>query len=191
MEHLDEQFLELKQQQQKLEQMKIANGEVELQGKKLKFVDVLFFEEKMQMRIPESFTDMPLEIARIKYPAEQRPKIIKMNEDGSINITLGLYPEMLKKEAVQECIDTLQTVIERMNPANRFFEKQVLVEEQLTVGYFDYKSNALDSDLYNIMFVTPIAGKTMLGTFNCKMSDKDDWSILALQMMMSIKDLSS
>ncbi len=190
MDHLDEQFLELKQQQQKLERMKITNGEVELQGKKLKFVDVTFFEEKMQMRIPESFTDMPLEIARIKYPAEQRPKIIKMNEDGSINITLGLYPEMLKKEAVQECIDTLQTVIERMNPANRFFEKQVLVEEQLTVGYFDYKSNALDSDLYNIMFVTPIAGKTMLGTFNCKMSDKDDWSILARQMIMSIKDLS-
>ena len=145
----------------------------------------------MQMRIPESFTDMPLEIAKIKYPAEQRPKIIKMNEDGSINITLGLYPEMLKKEAVQECIDTLQTVIERMNPANRFFEKQVIMEEKLTVGYFDYKSNALDSDLYNMMFVTPINGKTMLGTFNCKMSDKDDWSILVVQMIMSIKDLSN
>jgi len=33
MDHLDEQFLELKQQQQKLEKMKIAYGEVELQGK--------------------------------------------------------------------------------------------------------------------------------------------------------------
>jgi hypothetical protein len=133
---------------------------------------------------------MPLNFAKIKYPAEQRPQIIKMNEDGSINVTLSLYAEKLKKEDVPDCIVALKAVIDRMNPANIFFELKTEQSETLTVGYFDYKSNAIDSDLYNIMFVAPIAGNTMLGTFNCRLSDRENWQTIVLQMILSIRDLT-
>jgi hypothetical protein len=189
MKHLDEKMLEIRNRQKQLDSPDIQ-GTVNIGGQRVDFADVNFFNGKMAMRLPKKFTDMPLNFAKIKYPAEQRPQIIKMNEDGSINVTLSLYPEKLNKEGVADCIAGLQTVINRMNPANLFFELKTEQNEVLTVGYFDYKSNALDSDLYNIMFVTSIAGNTMLGTFNCRLNDRENWQIIALQMILSIRDLT-
>lgn len=189
MEHWDEKMLEIRNQQKQLENQDIG-GTVNIGGTLYEIDEVTFFDAKMAIKLPKEFTDMPLNFAKIKYPAEQRPQIIKMNEDGSINVTLSLYPEKLKKEDVPDCIAALKAVINRMNPANLFFELKTEQNEALTVGYFDYKSNALDSDLYNIMFVTPIAGNTMLGTFNCRMSDRENWQMIALQMILSIRDLT-
>jgi hypothetical protein len=190
MEHLDEKMLEIRNRQKQLDSQDIR-GTVNIGGQRVEFADVNFFDGKMAMRLPKEFTDMPLNFAKIKYPAEQRPQIIKTNGDGSINVTLSLYQEKLKKEDVPDCISGLKMVIERMNPANIFFELKTEQSEALTtVGYFDYKSNAIDSDLYNIMFVTPIAGNIMLGTFNCRLSDRENWQIIALQMILSTRDLT-
>lgn len=165
-------------------------GKVNIGGTLYEFEEFTFFDGKMAIKFPKEFTDMPLKFARLKYPSEHRPQIIKMNADGSVNLTLSIYPDKLKKEDIHDCIHTMKNVIERMNPAHLFFDIQVIEQVDQKVGYFDYKSNALDSDLYNILFVTSIGGQTMMGAFNCRMSEREDWKPVAIKIMMSIKDLT-
>jgi hypothetical protein len=191
MEYMDEKMLEIRNQKRQAEKdQEGLEGKVNIGGRLYEFEDAVFFDGKMAMKLPREFTDMPKDLAKLKYPAEQRPQIIKSNQDGSINITVSIYPQKLKQEEILECISGIKAVIERMNPANIFFDLKVEENEALTVGYFDFKSNAIDSDLYNIMFVTPIAGNAMLGTFNCRLSEREDWKEVVLQMIMSIKDLT-
>jgi hypothetical protein len=189
MEHLDEKLQEIRNQQKQLENQDIR-GKVNVGGTLYEIEEFTFFDAKMAIRLPKEFTDMPINFAKLKYPSEQRPQIIKMNEDGSVNFTFSLYQDKLKEEEIEDCIRTLKAAIERMNPAHLFFELQVLEQDELMVGYFDYKSNALDSDLYNILYVTPIGGQTLMGTFNCRMSERNEWEPIALKMMMSIKALT-
>lgn len=189
MEHLDEKIQELKNQQRQQENQSLE-GKVNIGGTLFEIDEFVFFDGKMAMKLPKEFTDMPSEFAKLKYPSEQRPQIIKMNEDGSVNLTLSLYQDKLKKEEIEDCISNMKAVVERMHPANLFFEQQVLEEDELKVGYFDYKANALDSDIYHILFVTSIGGQTMLGAFNCRLVDRELWQKIALQMIISIRDLT-
>jgi hypothetical protein len=189
MEHLDEKLQEIRNQQKQLENQDIR-GKVNVGGTLYEIEEFTFFDAKMAIRLPKEFTDMPINFAKLKYPSEQRPQIIKMNEDGSVNFTFSLYPDKLKEEEIEDCIRTLKAAIERMNPAHLFFELQVLEQDELKVGYFDYKSNALDSDLYNILYVTPIGGRIMMGAFNCRLGEREAWKPVVLKIAMSIKDLT-
>ncbi len=189
MSHLDEEFINLRSKQPKA-----INPDLEtvhaIEGHTYQLTPVNFFENQLEVRIPASFTNLPLEQAKMKYPSEQRPQIIKSNEDGSINLTFSLLNEPLTTKDLPQALDSLQAVIARLNPANLFFAKEVSQTTTGAVGYFDFKSSALDSDLYNIMFATPIGGKFLLGTFNCRFSAKAKWTQLARAIMRSCKDLT-
>ena len=76
MEFLDEKIIEArrKEAQNKLDIRKdclIVNGE------KIEFQETPLFQGKMTLLLPISFVDMPQKVAKIKYPSEQRPQIIK------------------------------------------------------------------------------------------------------------------
>lgn len=189
MEYMDEKILEIRNQNKKLENKDIYK-DVYVCGEKIEFEDVFFFDRKMSMRIPREYTDLPLALAKIKYPAEQRPQIIKANEDGSVNITLSLYEQELKKEDIESARNEIKAIFKKMFPANVFYDTKIEENENIKVGYFDYKSSALDCDLYNVLFLTSIGGNSLLGTFNCKHSDMEEWKLVVPQMIMSIKELT-
>ncbi|SNS15304.1 hypothetical protein SAMN05446037_100514 [Anaerovirgula multivorans] len=189
MEYMDEKILKMKNQFKKYENKDIM-GTVHIGEEKFEFEDVEFFDGKMTMRIPEVFTDMPLEMAKMKYPSEQRPQSIKTNEDGSVNITLSLFDEAIEKDQIKECRNGFRSIIKRMNPSTLFFDNEIMDMEDTKIGYFDYRSPALDDNLYNIMFVRAIDSKLLMGTFNCIFKDMEEWKPVALQMILSIKDLT-
>lgn len=49
------------------------------------------FYGKVSILLPEGFIDMPSEIARIKYPSEQRSQEIMTSDDGTVNFTFSLF----------------------------------------------------------------------------------------------------
>lgn len=57
------------------------------------FEKQVLFEERMSIMLPKKFVDMPLDMAKRKYPMEQRPQIIKTNETGDINFTFNLLTD--------------------------------------------------------------------------------------------------
>jgi len=119
------------------------------------------FDGKMQMMLPSSFTDMPMEIAKLKYPMEQRPQVIKTNEESDINFTFSLIDQPLTNEQVKHLRDTLKRVLKSARPDMRFTEEGMEEMEERRVGWFELTYSGLDSRLYNIMYFTPIEGKMM------------------------------
>lgn len=147
-------------------------------------------EERMSIKLPKLFVDMPLEVAKLKYPMEQRPQIIKTNEETDINFTFQLLDISLTEEYIEEMVQSLKTAIKNYQPCNVFYDSKTEQLENVHVSWYDFKSNGLDGKIYNVMYGVVIDGKYMQGSFNCKFKDASVWKPVALYIIRSIRDLT-
>ena len=154
------------------------------------FIETFLFEDKVSVMLPKTFDDMPMELAKLKYPMEQRPQVIKSNEVTDINFTFSLVEQPLTNDKVESITGYIYQVFQTLQPVNDYFEKKVEHVGALSMGWFDFKSHGIDDTIYNLMFYIPIGGKTLQGIFNCRMSVSELWKPVALQVMQSVKDLS-
>ena len=75
-----------------------------------------------------------------------------------------------------------------MNPANIFFEEgQDVTDFSYPFCWFDYKSYALDDQIYNFMYLMLLSEKIILhGCFNCKFELGKEWKDIVQQVIKTI-----
>ena len=165
----------------------IRNGLIKIGDKYYEFQETDFFDEKLKMYIPKDFEDMPQGTRKFKYPSENRPDIIKCNEDGSIAITFKFIDSPLNEEYVEKLRDIMKLINKRLNPANVFYDEEILEVDEKNIGYFDFKSSAIDDFLYNFIFLLELQEKTVMGTFSCSFSEYEEWKDIAILMINTIR----
>ena len=184
----DEKILDFLNEVEKREAKKdICSGSVKIGNRYYEFEEKEFFDEKLNIYIPKDFEDMPQDARKLKYPSESRPEIIKSNEDGSIAITLNIIDSPLDEERVEELKDGMKMIIKKTNPANVFYEDGIVEVDSKNIGYFEFKSSAIDDFLYNIMFFLEFQEKTLMGTFSCLYKDYKDWRDVAFQVVNTVR----
>ena len=188
MAYEDEKIIAMLNQAKTNKKLNIQN-EVNICGVLYTFASKELFEGAFSIAMPESFVEMPSETAAEKYPSVDRPQLIFSNEDGTINLTFSYTEYAIQPDEVENSIKGFKLVIKRMFPANTFYDLKCEPLNEAKLGYFDYRSYALDDDLYNIIFATGIDGRLLIGTFSCLFTHKKYWQPLAQQMMQSILDL--
>lgn len=152
------------------------------------FGETQLFDGRMQVMLPRSFQDMPSGPARLKYPMEQRPQVIRTNERTDINFTFSLLDQPLENSQVKPLRDTLKKALRRARPDMRFMEDGLRETQERTTGWFEFISNGIDGKLYNIMYLTPVSGRLMQGLFNCPVKDAQNWKMVILQVMDTIEE---
>jgi hypothetical protein len=188
MGYVDEKIIEAMNQYKTQEHGDIYSG-LYLKEQLFKFERQELYGGKFSVMIPECFTDMSLEHAKIKYPSEQRPKVIKTNEDGDINFAFQFMEEVdFETKFVKEAKDGLYNIIKRLQPANVFYESVEETIGETMVGWFAFKSHGIDCKIFQLMYCMPIGGKFLQGIFNCKYTDSNLWKPVFLQVMRSIQD---
>ncbi len=187
-ERIDEKILDFISETEKKEAREdICKGPVKIGERYYEFEERGFFDEKLKMYIPKDFEDMPLEVRKLKYPSESRPEIIKSNEDSSIAITLNIIDNPLDEERVEELKNGMMTIIKKLNPANVFYQDGILEVNSKNVGFFEFKSSAIDDFIYNLMFFIEINEKSLMGTFSCLYKDYKEWRDIAFQMINTLR----
>lgn len=188
----DEKILDFLNEVEKREARKdICNGPIKINERYYEFEETNFFDGKLKIYIPKDFEDMPLEARKLKYPSESRPEIIKSNDDGSMCITLNIINSKLDEEHVEEVKDLMKNFIRKINPANIFYKDGLLEVNSKNVGFFEFKSYAVDDSLYNISFFLEFESKTFMGTFSCPYNECKEWRDVAFQFIKTIKIESS
>ena len=185
---VDEKILDfINEVEQRQAKKDICSSPIKIGNRYYEFEETEFFEERLNMYIPKDFQDMPLEARKFKYPSENRPEIIKCNEDGSIAITLNIIDSPLDEERVEELKDGMKMIIKKTNPANVFYEDGVIEVNSKNIGFFEFKSSAIDDFIYNLMFFLEFEEKTLMGTFSCLYKDYRDWRDVIFQVINTIK----
>ncbi|SFR92386.1 hypothetical protein [Anaeromicropila populeti] len=186
---IDEQIIEMKKLQKKEQYHSIYTG-MYIKDEVIHFSPIHLFRDKIKIYSPDQFIDMPLSVAKFKYPSEQRPEIIKTSLDTATNMAFNLLNIPLKPNETKNMTAQYKTIFKNMNPSYQFFDEAVENIGNTTVSWFDFKSYAMDDQLYNLLFITTAAGMTLHGIFNCVFGDYAEWKEAFHQMMMSVEDLT-
>lgn len=166
----------------------ICSGIVKINDDFYEFKEKEFLDGKLKMYIPDIFIDMPEDARQFKYPSEDRPNIIKCNDDGSIAITLKVIDSPLEDEYIEELKEAMISITKKLNPSNIFFDEGILEVDSKKIAYYDFKSSAIDTFLYNFVFLLEFQGETLMGTFNCEYDDFKEWKDdVVFQMIDTIK----
>ncbi|WP_058486169.1 hypothetical protein [Defluviitalea phaphyphila] len=160
--------------------------DINIDGEIIKFSEVEVIPEKLKMYIPDEFKLIPEEIKKLKYPNENRPEYIYANKTYDINLTFKPYEENVEEEDLVEIRDSFKNAVKIMNPTSEFLGEGVIEAEFLDIPYFEIKTSAFDGDIYNLMFFLSVKEKFTMGTFNCLISDKEDWHKIAKAMIKTI-----
>lgn len=187
MDYLDEEVMQFRKNAKKSKYNSLETG-MYIKDELVHFKEVHVLDGKVSIMLPDTFVDMPHEIAKIKYPSEQRPQVIKMNNDTSVNFTFSLYDTPFNERQIESALSQFQRIILKVNPAFIFYD--FIIIEEKNIGWFDFKSYGLDEQMYNVMYITPIEGKLMHGIFNCMYRDILEWKDAVRQVMLSVVDLT-
>lgn len=127
---------------------------------------VSLYSGKLNISIPSELAIMPPEIVKIKYAnARQQPDIVYANEKGSVSIAFNLTDTEVEAADLPDVKDALEGQIK--TKALSDFESSLTTINGHQYVVFEFISQAIDTTIYNRIFLTDLNGQMLIGTINC------------------------
>lgn len=187
--YIDTKVIDLRRKQNQAQYNSIKTG-IYVNNRLVDFEVQELFDKKMSIALPKGMVPMAEEMVKIKYPSENRPQLIYTNEKGTVNFTFSHFTLPIQKEETIQAIQQFKNLIKKLHPANLFYEMKEEEIEDTKLSWFDFKGYAIDSQSYNLVYVTPIEKTILHGSFNCPFGDAAEWKKAVLPVILSIKDLT-
>jgi hypothetical protein len=120
---------------------------------------------------PDHYT--PLTKAEIgqKYPASNRPRFVTGNEGRTTTIAFDLRSVSMTEQQLETQVDQLHAGFARTIPGYKPIERGLKTFGGRTWAYFELTSSAIDTDIHNIIVMTPYRGGLMIMNFNSTRSE--------------------
>lgn len=149
----------------------------------------LLLNGKVQISMPEQFTLMDDEMFRVKYPQRNRGTT-EVFTDGAaeINVFVEHSSRPASKEALPQIEQSINNEFSR-NPGIELINSIIKDINGQDFVVVEFRSVAIDTTVYNIMFVSYLEGRTLLGTFNCGIEHLPTWERIGKQIVNSVKVL--
>ena len=187
MYYSDEAIIGKRKEQQQLKQKNISNGPVKIAKAELSFVQKQLFDGQMSILLPDNYGELPEQVARLKYPSDQRPQLIFSSEDTKVNFTFSLLNTRFVMSDIEMATKSYFGVMKRLHPGMLVYQKEI----NEAMGYFSFKMPGLDQDIFHLYAFTSINSKMLVFIFNCPNSVHDEWAPIVGQVMESIHESKS
>ncbi|MBD5465418.1 MAG: hypothetical protein HDR22_06315 [Lachnospiraceae bacterium] len=144
-------------------------------------------KETITMMLPRDFVPMSPDIARKKYPSEQRPETILTDETGTINLMFQYMEGEESNTTIESFRNRIFGMMKRVNPGIKEREIGVVDAAGKQIAYVEFSNPVMDGKLYNLMFYLAVKGRPLMGSFNCRTKEMKYWRSAAFEMMQSIE----
>ncbi len=142
---------------------------------------------KVQIEMPEQLEPMDAEMFRLKYPVENAETTkAYSNEDGTVSLLISPRQE----KATQADLPKYQQMLRESfgkNPSVDFKKSEIKKINGRDFIVIEMITPAVDTKVYNQMFVTCANGSLLMGTFNCTINLVNEWQRKAVQIISSVK----
>ncbi|XOK58300.1 hypothetical protein ACJ7K1_17015 [Paenibacillus elgii] len=201
MKHMDEQWLELigKQEQEERQaalkaalaaenvSRAIQAGELALGDETITFSRTEVISGQVFMFVPDSFEPMPEDYARIKYPADRRPKLIYTDPTLEINLTVNPTANRMVNDEMDTFVKDLSFMIRRMQPNAKWIGEGVREVGGRKMGFYEFSVPVLDGVMYNGIFFIELDGKGVFFGLNCMEKYTEQWRPIAHGIMDALQ----
>ncbi|MDG1332233.1 MAG: hypothetical protein P8P74_07875 [Crocinitomicaceae bacterium] len=142
---------------------------------------------RIELKVPAEFNIMSEEMMKIKYPSENRPKLVYSSETGGINVALTLSTSEADQESIPTYLADFKRAFKNAYPSADWKGSGVKTINDRKVGYIELVTPALDTEIYNLMFFTDLDGQLLICSFNCVKKNIAEWKPTAKEIMNSLK----
>lgn len=142
---------------------------------------------KLELKIPKDFQIMSDEMLSTKYPSDRRPTLVYTNPSGGINVALNLTESRATQNQIPTYKEYLLETFKNAYPSAEWKSSGVTTINGRKVGYLEFVTPAIDTQIYNLFFFTDLEGKLLLCTFNCTIKSMNEWSPAAKEIMNSLR----
>jgi hypothetical protein len=142
----------------------------------------------IEIKLPAGFKFMEGDILATKYPPNNKPSEVYTNEDATVNIA---FKKTVQSLAEQNVFTEGKRLEQQLINGGRI---QLISSEQIKANgnnthVFSFYSNAIDTKVYNVMFVFSLKGKMVVGSFNCTIALQNQWQSTAYEIVRSIREI--
>jgi len=156
-------------------------------GDTIQLDTIYIMSGKISVLLPTDFSIMSEEMAKMKYPTENRPSIIYTNNSGSVNIAFSYTQNQASSENIQAITDAMKESFKNLYPSAQWYTSEVKSINSKDIGVLELITPAIDTEIYNLMWFTDLDGKLMIVTFNCTKEQMDDWKPVGEVILSSFK----
>lgn len=185
--YFDEEIIRAKREEKKKKfttiQTGMYAGEILLDFKKEEL-----FDNKIHIMLPSQFIVMDPETAKKKYPSEKRPSLIYTDESGEVNLTFSLFEQYAGGSQIEGTLARYQALLRKGRQDAEMLSRGAWETAGIYCGWFDFRNNALDEVLYNLLAIAGLKKYLILGMFNCMLDDRDKWREIMEQILRSIQE---
>lgn len=186
-EFYDEKILEYRNRARKEKYATLETG-MYITNELVQFKRLKFFGGKISIMLPDSFVNLPLELAKAKYMSEQRPQVIMTSLDTTVNVGLSFVDVSVDADQLKVLKMQSMSALKNINPAIIFYEDRAEEDSEPPMAWFEFKSYGMDKNIFNLMFIAQVHGKLLHGNFNCDHDYATEWNEAARQMMHSVRE---
>ena len=143
--------------------------------------------DQVELKVPKDFGIMSEELMKLKYPSERRPTLVYSNASGSINLALNHTQSEASQQLLPEFKDYFVQVFTNLYPSAERKGSGLKTINGKEVGYVEFISPAIDTEIYNLIFFTDLDGRLLLCTFNCTINNLEEWEPIGKEIFNSLK----
>lgn len=174
----------IRRYESELEREKPLEYQIRIQNQAIVLSDRKIYEN-VSMRLPKYFTVKSGDETASGYLMIHHPELVFSSGCGTVNVTFDRITGVNGQRARTELIDLMR----QKYPQNTIYDlgEGKLKEKEQEFYWFDYKSFATDSDVYNLLFIVPYDDKLIIGTFKCAFRNYAEWKSYVLKMIATIE----
>ncbi len=115
---------------------------------------------------PEGFTELTADEIRQKWISGTPPKFAVGNERRTTTIAYDLKPHKVQASQIGEVKTFFEKTFERIIPGLAWQRREMIEHGGQTWVLFEMTSNAIDTDIHNLMLFTPYREQLLIFNFN-------------------------
>jgi hypothetical protein len=120
---------------------------------------------------PDGFTPLTQEELDLKFPTKNGPKFAYGNERRSTTVAYDVRAVAVTADALRDGLESIGESMARVIPGAVWVDKKMMKLAGLDWAYYELTSNALDTDIHNIILMGPWGGKLVVFNFNATKAD--------------------
>lgn len=144
-------------------------------------------DTEVTFEAPEGFQPYSKEVIAIKWPTNRAPAYAVGIPSGSTTIAYDIKPHYIPQDDLPKAQKSFTQLFERIIPGIDWKKNEIIEHSGQKWLLMEMTSNAIDTDIYNIMLMTGFEGKMLVFNFNSTKKDFPKYEEELRKSLQSVK----
>lgn len=146
-----------------------------------------FLDGRLEILVPADFAQLDQSTIAVKYPTAARPKTVLANASTSVSIAINHTDNLVAPRQLTQLRQQLEMAIRQSQPNATWSLSGMQSRHGRDWIQLEFQSEAVDTQIENIMVATSVDGRMLAISFNCTVAQSAQWLAIGKEIVNSCR----